>query len=250
MNSCPKCNSPLQEDARFCPHCMTKFDQKQTIEKAKQKNNKTIKIVIILILIMAIVTGSVFIFKNHNKHEIICSFPQFQVASQIVSERMGINDLWDVTEFKEIYYFKTNDVIQYSTNIYLHDAFLSLFFYNKGEEVYSYICDVEPSDFSKAESLLKCITRCVCNNYFTDLDDIFDNEKVYPKQTLDEPFDSYFTDMLKRTDDYNLFIDNGGTIKTKYIPMTNDEIICIFYVIERNNNGSILYDLAVDIERN
>ena len=105
MNTCPKCNSPLQEDARFCPHCMTKFDQKQTIEKAKQKNNKTIKIVIILILIMAIVTGSVFIFKNHNKHERICSFPQFQVASQIVSERMGINDLWDVTEFKDICYF-------------------------------------------------------------------------------------------------------------------------------------------------
>ena len=130
-------------------------------------NNKTIKIVIILILIMAIVTGSVFIFKNHNKHERICSFPQFQAASQIVSERMGINDLWDVTEFKDICYFETNDVIQYSTNIYLHDAFLSLFFYNKGEEVYSYICDVEPSDLSKAESLLKCITRCVCNNYFT-----------------------------------------------------------------------------------
>ncbi len=249
---CPKCHSPLQEGARFCPHCMTKLDEKQKIEKPKSKLGNTrrkIAIAMIVLAVVAVIAVPIGIFAYHQKHQPLCSYAQFQKAVPLVSERMQIDGLWESEGFKDIAYSEKEDVMQYSTDVHFGEGYLSVFFYNEGEAVYGYFCDVLPEDFDKAENILLCITQSVCNNYFTDIDEIFRNEKLYPKRTLDTPFESTFTDLLLRTEQYNAVLSAGGSISTKYIPMENDGTFVVFYVTERNEGGTVLYDLAVGIER-
>ena len=251
MNNCPKCGAPLQENARFCPHCMTQFGQKQTIEKPKVTANKKKKAlyIIIAVLLVLSVSGSGFGIYYRKAHSPICSFQQFEAAVPVASEKMGINDLWEEKSFIDARYLKKQKALQYTTDVYLNGASLSVFFYNKGEQVIGYITDVKPDDYSKAESLLKCVVQSTCNYYFTDIDKVFDNENVYPKSQLKVPFDPDYTDLLSRTEQYNGDIKNGADISTKYILMENDGITVAYFVTERNTSGVILYDLYVNIMR-
>lgn len=251
MKNCPNCDAPLHDEAEFCPHCMTQLSKKEKIESSKKPNNKKKKIIIAamsLTLIIAIVIGVMF-YVNSKKHEPICSYAQFLVGATAVSDRMNIDDLWEIPSFTDTHSFKKQKIIQYNGKTNVGNATLSLFFYNKGEEVYAYFSDVKPEEYSQAENILKCVTQTTCNYYFDDIDQVFDDETIYPKKTLEKPFDSFFTDLLNRTDDYNSFISNGGTITTKYIPMENNGIIIVFYVVERAENNETIYDLAIDIER-
>lgn len=251
-NKCPKCNAELQENARFCPHCMTMLDEKQNIEKPKAKpsnKKRTAKIISVTLVIALLITGITGAIVYNKKHSPICSFEQFKTAVPIVSEKMGIDSLWDEEGFIDAHYFEKEKLIQYTTSTDLGEAYLSLFFYNKGEEVGAYFCDIEQKDFNNAENILKCIVQSVSNYYYTDIDDIFDNEKLYPKKSLEAPFDSYYTDLLGRTEEYNGVIANGGSISTKYLSMTGNDMLVAFYVTERNDGKNILYDLTVEIER-
>jgi len=251
-NKCPKCNAPLQENAQFCPHCMTVLAEKKSIEKPKRKIRSKKKVLLgafAFILVTAIVISGVFITVNTRKHTPICSFEQFKAATPLVSERLEAEELWDSKGFIDVKSFKDENIIQYTTETQLDDAFLSVFFYNKGEEVYAYICDVAPEDFDNAEKLIKCIAISVCNNYFEDIDNVFDNEKVYPKETLEAPFRKGFTDLLRRTEQYNSDIETGARISTRYIEMSDGDYLITYCITERVLNNETLYDLALEIEK-
>lgn len=228
---------------------MTLLTEKEEIEKPKIKQKRnTLKIVISIILVVAIATGCT-IFGINQKHKPICKYNDFVIATQLVSSKMNIDELWDTNSFINTHYFENQDIIQYNAKTNLGNSNLSVFFFNDGEEIYSYFTDVTQENFNSAESILKCITQSACNYYFSDIDQVFDNEAVYPKALLKEPFDSFFTDLLKRTDIYNSDIKNGTQITTKYIPMTNNDLIVVFYIVERSNGDNTIYDLAIDIER-
>lgn len=251
-NVCPKCGAVLQENASFCLHCMTPLIQKQDIQKPKvplSSKRKLIYIIISTVLALAIITASVFGISTAVKHSPICTFETFCEAVPLVSEKMGIDEIWDANGLTDIAESKKEDVIQYTTDINLNSAYLSIFFYNNGEEVYAYICDVQQEDVDGAKDILKCIVQSACNYYYTDIDDVFDNEKLYPKKELDSPFVDYFTDLLSRTEDYNNAIKNGEKISTKYISMTDDDKIIIFYVTERNGKNNTIYDLAITVQK-
>lgn len=254
MNNCPKCNAPLPDMAEFCPHCMTQLIEKEYIAKPKIKKSKRIPIAcacVSVILVIALIVSSCFYVYN-KKHSPICTYDNFISAVSLASDRMEIDDLWDANNFLETHYFEEHKITQYNTDTYLGDANLSVFFYNEGEEVYAYFTDVSNDNFDEAESILKCITQAICNSYFKDIDEVFDNEIIYPKRTLSDPFDPFFTDLLSRTDKYNNDIKNGASISTKYIPMSpieSKEIVIFYYIVERNYQDETIYDLAVDIER-
>lgn len=116
---------------------------------------------------------------------------------------MGIDEIWNAKGLIDIAEFESEDVIQYTTDVNLNGAYLSVFFYNEGEEIYAYLCDVQEEDVGSAKEILKCVAQSACNYYFIDIDEVFDNEKLYPRKELDSPFEDYFTDFLSRTEDYN-----------------------------------------------
>lgn len=251
-NVCPKCGAVLQENASFCLHCMTPLIEKQDIQKPKtplSSKRKIIYIIISVVSILAIITASVFGISTAVKHSPICTFETFQEAVPLVSEKMGIDELWNTNSFTDIAESKTEDVVQYTADINLNDAYLSVFFYNGGEEVYAYICDVQQEDVDGAKEILKCIVQSACNYYYTDIDDVFDNEKLYPRRELDTPFEEYFTNLLNRTQDYNNAIKSGDEISTEYISMTDDDYQITFYVTERNGKNNTIYDLAITVQK-
>lgn len=252
IRNCPNCHAPLQDEAHFCPHCMARLDQKQQIEKPIKptSNHRSIlKKILIIVIVFVLVVGTILTYVVINSHKPICSYAQFSEAAPLVSHTMEIDSLWNPSGFKDIRILSEQNCIQYSTDVYLNDAILSLFFYNKGEKVHAYLSDVKQEDLQDAEQILKCIVQSVCNYYFTDIDEVFDNETVYPKVPLETPFIPFFTDALNRTDSYNQSIDNGGQITSNYIVMSNQNKDIIFCVTKRAENNSTLYDLSIQIER-
>lgn len=249
---CPKCGAMLQENASFCLYCMTPLIQKQDIQKPKapfSSKRKLIYIIVSIVLALAIISASAFGISNAEKHSPICTFETFQETLPLASEKMEIDEIWDAKGLTDIAEFENGDVIQYTTDVNLNGAYLSVFFYNEGEEIYAYFCDVQEEDVENAKEILKCIVQSACNYYYTDIDDVFDNEKLYPKQKFDKPFEDYFTDMLSRTEDYDSAIKNGDKISTKYIPMTDNDKRIIFYVTERSSKSDTIYDFAVAVQK-
>ena len=253
MNSiCPNCGAPLQENAGFCPHCMTVLTQKQELVKPKRiiKSKKWFAIIITaVVLAAAVAVSGTFATVNKIKHAPICTVERFERAITLTSERANADSLWNAEGFIDIRTFKEENIVQYSTDTYLGDAFLSVFFYNDGEEIYSYFCDIKPEDFDKAQTLMKCILQSACNDYFSDLDKLLENEKLYPKSEFEKPFYKGFTELLSRTDQYNEDIANGAKITTRYLPITDGDFNIWYYITERETNGEKLYDLALEIEK-
>ncbi|MCR5208071.1 MAG: zinc ribbon domain-containing protein [Eubacterium sp.] len=252
-NKCPKCNAPLQENAQFCPHCMTVLTEKQTVEKKRKRIGGKKRIALIfaaLVLVISVAASGVFTVIYKEKHSPLCSVEQLKAAAPLVSNKLGADGLWDPVGFIDIKEFGEEKIIQYTTDTRIGDALLSVFFYNRGEEVYAYFSDVTPENFNDAKKIIKCITISACNNYFKDIDDVFDDERLYPKKELEIPFRKGFTDLLLRTDKYNEDIANGAKISTKYIEITDGEFLITYCVTERADNGATLYDLAVEIEKN
>ena len=254
---CPKCGAVLQENAGFCLYCMTQLTPKAKIDKppkATSNKRKAAKIAICISLALIIMTASItggVIFKRQSP---ICTFARFETAAAVVSEQMGIEQLWDLNGFTDTNYFQDEDVMQYVTDVELGNAYLSVFFYNEGEEIYAYICDVEERYLSGAQDILKCIVQSTANYYYTDIDEIFENEQRYPRSELDTSFAVYFTDLLGRTEQYNESLQNGGDISTKYIVITDDELKLkyIYYLTTRNegtDTQTTLYDLAVSVQK-
>lgn len=251
-NVCPKCGAMLQENASFCLHCMTPLIQKQDIQKPKtplSSKRKIIYIIVSIVSALAIISASVIGISNAVKHSPICTFETFQEAVSVASEKMDIDEIWNAKGLIDIAEFESEDVIQYTTDVNLNGAYLSVFFYNEGEEIYAYLCDVQEEDVGSAKEILKCVAQSACNYYFIDIDEVFDNEKLYPRKELDSPFEDYFTDFLSRTEDYNNAIKNGDEISTEYIPMTDDNNVITFYVTERNSKSQTIYDLAVTVQK-
>lgn len=247
---CPHCHAPLQENARFCPHCMAQLGVRQTIKTPKPTANKTKRLVCILLAVVLLLAGAGggFAVYYRHQHAPICSYEQFQAAVPLVSERMELDSLWDTDGFIDTHFHKKEKAVQYTTDVYLNDAYLSLFFVNKGEQVCAYFCDIQPSDFDDAARIIKCIAQSAANNYITDIDAVFDDEVRYPKSTLPVPFEDSFTDMLLRTEQYNADIESGTAISTKYIQAYMEEFHFVYYVTERNTAGNLLYDLALVVE--
>lgn len=251
---CPRCGAQLQEGARFCPHCMTSFEEKQHISKPKapiSKRKKVMKALICCMLAVAVIIGGSIGIFQYKKHSPICTFSTFTQAILLTSERMGIDDLWDVNDFKDLMNYENGDTVRYGTKTHIDGINLSLFFYNKGEIISAYITDVKSDDIDNCKKMLMCIVQAVCNNYFSDLQDIFNDRTVYPFIESNSKFDTDFTDYLRLTDKYNKDIKNGAKFKSEYIDVYCEAIkINIQYAqTERQYSNEALYDLAVTIEK-
>ncbi len=267
-NTCPKCGASLQPQARFCPHCMTMFGEKTTLPTPHPAKKAVLPFVIGLLVVVLLIGVAVLLLPHLEKPEAnkpapaavatttvadasspLCSIEQFREAAPRVSEKMGIDTFWDLDSLIDTHYSSKTKFRQYAIDTYVGDALLSLFFYNEGEEIGAYFCDVTPENLNKAESLLKCVVQGACNHYFTDIDKVFDDEKRYPKKDLPDPFITLYTDMLGRTDAYTAAMSTDTAISSRYITMLTEQEKITFVVTSRNTNGEVLYDLSVGITR-
>ncbi len=251
MNTCPKCGAALQENALFCPHCMTRFEAPQAVAAPKitpHKKKRMLTVAIAVLLIIALIGGGAGTY-YYKKHAPICTAEQFLEATPVASKKLGLDNLWDAGGFIDARYLSEQKITQYTTETQLDGTLLSVFFYNKGEQVLAYFADVAPADFASAESLIKCIICSACNNYYTDLDRVFSDETLYPKTVISAPFDSFYTDLISRTEQYNADIKSGAAISTKYVEMNDDDFRIAYFITERNASGYTVYDLYLNIMR-
>lgn len=252
---CPNCNAPLQEGAQFCPHCMFSLVDPTLIQKEPhpdepKKRKKRWILPLVLSLVIAILIGTLCTVLYTKKHAVLCSYDQFVLAATRVSSVLELGDLWSPEEFSDVRHSRKDKTIQYVAPVALEDATLSVFFYNKGEEIHAYLSDLHSEDFDDGETLIKAIVQSVGNSFFTDIDNVFANEKVYPKKPMSEPFPTYYTDLLGRTETYEQDIKNGVMISTKTLSMFTDaDTLITYYVIERLSDTGLVYDLALDYGR-
>lgn len=248
---CPKCGMSIQENAKFCPHCMTSFEEKQHIDKPKStqmKRKRTLKAILCCALaVIILICGSIGIV-NHKKHSPICTYSTFLEAIPKTSERLGLDDLWDVGEFKDVMGYNNKKTIRYTTKVNIDTVNFSLFFYNKGEEISAYISDVDSSNEEDCTKILISIVQAVCNNYFSDIGDFFTDRKTYPFRSSEKKYDTDFTDKLGLSENYENDIKSGATFKSEYITAQADKNIYIEYAkTTRVYNDKTLYDLSTTI---
>lgn len=248
--NCPKCGAALQENAQFCPYCMTSFAVRQEIPKGKEiKPKRTRRIIAasVAAAVLLIIAGiAVYI---HIQLLPVCLPSEFRERVPIASEKLGVDELWDISTFESVRSNEKEGNTEYSINLNLGDSFLSLFFYNDAKEVSAVVWDVEEQDVEKAQRLIACITDTYCNNFFTDIDKAFLDNSQYPHEALETPFERYFTEGVGRTDIYNRFIENGGTISTDCFDMNSRKYLLSFYKTRRSDSEKTLYDIAVYIEK-
>ena len=251
-NICPKCGAELQENAQFCLHCMTSLDTKLIIPKGKGPKPKRFRMVVAIIIaaaLLAAAIGTGILMNTKNKTAPICTAEDFISRVSSVSSKLEADSLWSADSFKDIRHSTIDKTVEYSTDLNIGDSLISVFFHNDGEVVSAVVWDIKKDNIDEAKRLLICITDSICGYYFTDIEDVFTDERHYPHTDLGKPFEEYFTDMVKRTGDYKSFISNGNSISTDYIGMDADDLYIVLYTTERLNGENALYDLTVYIER-
>lgn len=268
INKCPKCGAPLHENAQFCLHCMTSLDTKQTVKKEKAprpKAARTAAVCIAVAVLAAVVTVSVLLINQKHKKETpsetvtravevipICTPEEFLERVPIASGRLGVDGLWNINSFKDIRINPGENSVEYSADLTFEPGILSVIFENGGEFVSAIVWDVTEENIDAAKRLLICITDSVCNNYFTDIENVLFNDKQYPSVDLGKPFEEYFTDFVNRTELYNKNINDGVQISTDFTGMIDDgenKLNIYFYQTARTEGDRTIYDLAVYVEQ-
>lgn len=252
---CPKCGAQIQDGAAFCLHCMTPIVQKQHIQKPKtpvSKNRKIITAVICTVLAVCVAVGGITGAYFYKKNSPICTFQKFSAAVVKTSETMGIDDLWNAGGFKDVMSYDDENCERYSTKLNVGDASISLFFYDGGVRIGSYICDVSEDDVENCKKMLMCVAQAVCNNYFSDIDEVFNDRVTYPFRTLQTspPFLKNYTDFLERTNQYNSDIKNGASFTSQYINISAFDKYDINYLqTQRKYADKTLYDLSLTVKK-
>lgn len=66
-HTCPKCGAALQDEARFCPHCMTSFVEKTALSAARPpKKNRLWLFLLLGILVIGAVVCAAILLNRHN----------------------------------------------------------------------------------------------------------------------------------------------------------------------------------------
>ena len=279
---CPECGAEVYDGARFCLHCMTRFDEKTEIAKPKPRPSRK-RAIIAALIAAAVIAAAVLLTvaaMNDGKtpeagtpddasageetgeperselirdytleYDPICTYDDFIQRVGIVSESSGLGGLWDPSAFKSVSHSDDGMLVRYNAPVNIPDAVLSAAFYDGGKYIVLMIHDATPEYEADADALLACMANAVYNRY-TDVIDILSDGKVYPRSALDEPFFEPFTDIVRRTDAYKKDIENGAEITTEYITFGTgtDDLFSQFYRTERKTADATLYDLYILID--
>ncbi len=247
---CPVCGAAVQENARFCLHCMTSFDRKTEIPVPRAKKRTALwAIPLACVLLLLLGAGVVLLLKNGaTSGPALNDFDTFRPAVILTSERLGCDAFWDVDGFSDVEYDKKTDTERYTADLYLDGARLDLFFRDDGKVVTLILSDVPWERLDDAKQLCAAVHAAVSNHY-SDFLKIITDDGTYHRTDAGTPYVEYFTDMTGRTDAYAAALAEGTAFSTRYTLLDDenktDDDFTIFFETERVAAETKLYDLIL-----
>ena len=262
---CPVCGAALQENACFCLHCMTSFDEKTRIPPpAKQKRRGMWAVVLSSVLVLLGV-GIFLVFRNalsagpeqnagteqtqDETREPLNDFDMFRMAVILASERLECDAFWDVDGFVDVEYNNKTKTERCTTDIFLSGARLDLFFRNDGNVITMILSDVPEERLDDAKQLCAAVHAAV-TNYYSDIYKILTDDRTYHRIDTGEPYIKFFTDMIGKTEEYAAALEAGTQFATHYTLIddedkTEDDDFTVFFITERATEKTKLYDLIL-----
>lgn len=197
MKYCPFCSSPLQENARFCLHCMKELDTKKPIDIPKKKRPVGILVAICTLLIIGTAVICLVFLPGNGKSEpkgnaaeeetpdnnIITSFEDYSLRCTYLTGKNSLSHLWDANSFINTHTGKDDDGDTweiYSPDVHIPGANFSACFCENGEEIITALTGITSETFEDAAALLECSVFSVYNYSYDDLYDFLTNRDRYP----------------------------------------------------------------------
>lgn len=261
---CPVCGAAVQENARFCLHCMTSFDEKTKIPPPAQKKRGGVRLVALLSVLVLLGAGILFVLvrtssvdpspKADTEQEKdaarapLTDFSTFRTAVILTSERLDCDAFWDADGFFDVEYNKETNTERCTTDLFLDGARLDLFFRNGGDVITLILSDVPAERLDDAKLLCSAAHAAVTNHY-SDIQRILTDDGTYHRFDAGEPYVAFFTDMTGRTERYAGDLAAGTRFSTRYTLIDNedkaDDDFTVFFETERESAEATLYDLIL-----
>ena len=252
---CPVCGAPVQENARFCLHCMTSFDNKTPVGAPEPRSKKRVLkwLVPALCVLLAGVAALVFFIAGNKAPEAAApqtkktaadeaaltgqtptaeqeattaeppvlptplnTYAEFLEAAALTQDRLGCAGLWDLNGFKQVMGNSTTEFIKYTAPVNLSGARLDLFYRNDAQVVTLILSDVAEADLDGAK-LLCAAVHAAAMNYYSDLPDMLKDEETYIRSDYDLPYEPFFAELVGRTERYEAQIASGARFTTRYL---------------------------------
>ena len=271
---CPVCGAAVQENALFCLHCMTSFDEKTKIPPPAQKKRGGVWAAVLGCVLVLLGVVIFFVLRNNPPadpaHEAgteqkqeqeqeqeqkqdgarvsLIDFDTFRTAVILTSERLDCDDFWDADGFLDVEYYKETNTERCTTDIFLSGARLDLFFRNGGDVITLILSDVPTDRLNEAKLLCSAVHAAVTNHY-SDIHKILTDDGTYHRFDAKDPYVDFFTDMTGRTERYAADLAAGTRFSTRYTLIDDenktDDDFTVFFETERESAGTKLYDLIL-----
>lgn len=255
---CPVCGAAVQENAGFCLHCMTSFDQKTEMPAMRAKKRAARIVPLDCVLLALLIAGVVFAIKyiktgvpaapTAEPKAALADFETFRAAVVLTSERLGCDAFWDVDGFLDVEYNKKTNTDRCTTELFLSGARLDLFFREGGDVVTVILSDVPQARLEDAKLLCAAVHAAVTNHY-SDFIKIVSDDETYRRFDAGTPYVEFFADMVGRAQAYADALAAGDSFATRYTLIDDenktDDDFTVFFETRRNTAAGVLFDLIL-----
>lgn len=272
---CPVCGAQLQENARFCLHCMTSFTEKTEVPPPViQKRGGRTRVVLIAVSLLVLAGLAVGLYAALSKSDArpsggdagnestaaptenavptdpgrapLIDFETFSLAIPQTAEKLDCADCFDPTGFLDVMKSRTEDLVKYTTEAKLDGGRLDLFFRNGGAVITLILSDVPENRLGDAKRIVAAVHAAVTNHY-SEILSVLTDENTYPRFRYNEPFVEFFTDLTGRTEAYSDAVKAGEAIETSGIVMETDgeDGFTVYFETRRAAAAGDLYDLVL-----
>ena len=249
---CPACGAALQENARFCLHCMTQLDEKEKISLPRRSRRTVLRLAVPALCLLLAAGAVLLLFSKtagkRGGRTPLSDFSTFRTAVILTSERLGCDAFWDVDGFLDVEYDKSSDTQRYTTGLFLSGARLDLFFRGGGDVVTLILSDVPADRLDDAKRLCAAVHAAVTNHY-SDILTILTDDGTYHRFDAGTPYVAFFAEMTGRTARYAADLAAGMRFHTCYTLIDDenktDDDFTVFFETERVSADASLYDLIL-----
>ncbi|MBQ6420361.1 MAG: zinc ribbon domain-containing protein [Clostridia bacterium] len=242
---CPVCGARLQDNARFCLHCMTSFEQKAPVQAAAPKKRGKLLAAAGIAAAAALLTV-LLVLLHSGGPEPFTDYETFYAAVLRASETLALSDLWSPEDFLDVQYDTKTKTQKYTAPVRLDGARLDFFLRDDGCVATLILTDVPENRLADAKKICAAVHGAVTNRY-SDIYEILTDTKTYRTNAYAEPYVAFFCEMTGRAEQYAKAVAGGAQYSTRFIRFApkDEERLMIFFETERKETSGTLYDLVL-----